>query len=120
MGGQGAKPAAGCHVGAAGLTADIALAIDVRGPQGDITVALEALRDQVVASATAGRAADAAGLSAQAAGQSAQAADAAADAAADSARRQRAPRRVRQPTAPRRHRTKRERGRAGCHGRGPG
>lgn len=86
VGGQGAKPAAGAYVGAAGLTADIAQATDMRGPQGDITAALEALRDQVVAAKNAAvGAADAAGLSAQAAGQSAQAADAAADAAADSA-----------------------------------
>lgn len=85
-GGQGAKPSSGAYVGAAGLVADIAQAVDIRGPQGDVTAALEALRDQVVLDAQAAAdAALAAGQSAQLAGQRAQAADEAAGAAAASA-----------------------------------
>lgn len=85
-GGQGAKPAVGAYVGAAGLVADIAQAVDIRGPEGDITAALEALRDRVVLDGQAAAdAALAAGQSAQSAGQRAQAADDAASSAAASA-----------------------------------
>lgn len=85
-GGQGAKPATGSYIGPAGLVADIAQAVDIRGPEGDITAALTALRDQVIAAKDAAlQAAIDADLSAQAAGQSAIDADAAADAAVGAA-----------------------------------